>query len=43
LRGLVRQLEGKIEWAGPPGTRVSVSFPEAGIAAPISSGASTRS
>jgi len=28
LRALVSQLEGRIEWAGPPGTRVSVSFPE---------------
>jgi two-component sensor histidine kinase len=28
LRALVAQLEGTIEWAGPPGTRVSVSFPE---------------
>ena len=28
LRALVAQLEGSIEWAGPPGTRVSVSFPE---------------
>jgi two-component sensor histidine kinase len=28
LRALVAQLEGEIEWAGPPGTRVSVSFPE---------------
>ncbi|HYJ29380.1 MAG TPA: DUF4118 domain-containing protein [Allosphingosinicella sp.] len=28
LRALVAQLEGTIEWAGPPGTRVSVAFPE---------------
>ncbi|HEX8216171.1 MAG TPA: histidine kinase dimerization/phosphoacceptor domain -containing protein [Allosphingosinicella sp.] len=28
LRALVAQLEGTIEWSGPPGTRVSVSFPE---------------
>jgi two-component sensor histidine kinase len=28
LRALVAQLEGTIEWAGPPGTRVSVTFPE---------------
>jgi len=28
LRGLVAQLNGTITWAGPPGTRVSVSFPE---------------
>jgi two-component sensor histidine kinase len=28
LRALVAQLEGRIEWAGPPGTRVSVTFPE---------------
>ncbi|MFN3944559.1 MAG: sensor histidine kinase [Allosphingosinicella sp.] len=28
LRGLVRQLDGSIEWSGPPGTRVSVTFPE---------------
>ena len=28
LRALVAQLDGTIEWAGPPGTRVSVSFPE---------------
>jgi len=34
LRGLVAQLDGTIEWSGPPGTRVSVSFPsEAGVAA----------
>ena len=28
LRALVAQLDGTIEWAGPPGTRVSVTFPE---------------
>lgn len=28
LRALVSQLDGTIEWAGPPGTRVSVIFPE---------------
>ncbi|MEA3015506.1 MAG: hypothetical protein QOI38_228 [Sphingomonadales bacterium] len=28
LRALVAQLEGTIEWAGPPGTRVSVTFAE---------------
>ncbi|HEX8365273.1 MAG TPA: histidine kinase dimerization/phosphoacceptor domain -containing protein [Allosphingosinicella sp.] len=28
LRALVAQLDGTIEWAGPPGTRVSVAFPE---------------
>ena len=28
LRALVAQLEGTVEWAGPPGTRVSVTFPE---------------
>jgi two-component system, sensor histidine kinase PdtaS len=28
LRGLVRQLDGTIDWTGPPGTRVSVTFPE---------------
>jgi two-component sensor histidine kinase len=28
LRALVRQLDGTISWAGPPGTRVSVTFPE---------------
>jgi two-component sensor histidine kinase len=28
LRALVKQLDGKIAWAGPPGTRVSVNFPE---------------
>lgn len=28
LRALVAQLDGTVEWAGPPGTRVSVSFPE---------------
>lgn len=28
LRGLVLQLNGTIDWAGPPGTRVSVTFPE---------------
>lgn len=28
LRALVAQLEGTIAWAGPPGTRVSVAFPE---------------
>ncbi|HEY0011611.1 MAG TPA: sensor histidine kinase, partial [Allosphingosinicella sp.] len=28
LRALVAQLDGTIQWAGPPGTRVSVSFPE---------------
>lgn len=27
LRGLVQQLGGTIEWAGPPGTRVSLTFP----------------
>lgn len=30
LRALVAQLDGTIQWAGPPGTRVSVSFPEEG-------------
>ena len=28
LRGLVSQLDGTIDWSGPPGTRVSVTFPE---------------
>lgn len=28
LRALVAQLDGTVEWAGPPGTRVSVTFPE---------------
>jgi two-component sensor histidine kinase len=28
LRALVAQLDGTVTWAGPPGTRVSVSFPE---------------
>lgn len=28
LRALVRQLDGSIEWSGPPGTRVSVTFPD---------------
>ena len=28
LRALVAQLEGTVEWSGPPGTRVSVTFPE---------------
>ncbi len=28
LRSLVQQLGGTIAWSGPPGTRVSVSFPE---------------
>ena len=28
LRALVSQLNGTIDWSGPPGTRVSVSFPE---------------
>jgi two-component sensor histidine kinase len=28
LRALVQQLDGTIAWAGPPGTRVSVTFPE---------------
>ncbi|HZF93697.1 MAG TPA: DUF4118 domain-containing protein [Allosphingosinicella sp.] len=28
LRALVAQLDGTIQWAGPPGTRVTVSFPE---------------
>jgi two-component system, sensor histidine kinase PdtaS len=28
LRGLVQQLGGTVSWSGPPGTRVSVSFPE---------------
>ncbi|HEX8216387.1 MAG TPA: histidine kinase dimerization/phosphoacceptor domain -containing protein [Allosphingosinicella sp.] len=28
LRALVAQLQGTIDWAGPPGTRVTVSFPE---------------
>lgn len=27
LRGLVQQLGGSIRWSGPPGTRVSISFP----------------
>jgi two-component sensor histidine kinase len=33
LRALVAQLEGTVDWAGPPGTRVSVSFPEEGTRA----------
>ncbi len=28
LRALVQQLDGSVAWAGPPGTRVSVTFPE---------------
>lgn len=28
LRALVQQLDGTVAWAGPPGTRVSVTFPE---------------
>ena len=28
LRALVQQLEGTVTWSGPPGTRVSVTFPE---------------
>lgn len=28
LRALVAQLEGTVTWSGPPGTRVSVTFPE---------------
>jgi two-component sensor histidine kinase len=28
LRALVQQLEGTVSWSGPPGTRVSVTFPE---------------
>jgi two-component sensor histidine kinase len=28
LRALVQQLHGTVSWAGPPGTRVSVTFPE---------------
>lgn len=28
LRALVQQLDGSIQWSGPPGTRVSVTFPE---------------
>lgn len=28
LRALVQQLDGDIAWAGPPGTRVSVTFPD---------------
>ncbi len=27
LRALVAQLDGSVEWSGPPGTRVSVAFP----------------